>query len=195
MTMPTVLSHMTLFLRTLLGASLLLSLFTFASCNKVDDEGNPVYQCDDGDFGSATNSGLGFLFRDPEDPERLPLDLIDYPCFRDSISVFTENGEPAADFVLTNGGRVGFQVIASEEDHTDAYINDQIKEFYFYVNYRHVDTFRFEYMFLETDCNYVVFDYARVYYNSELIIDKQHDTRFGNPAIFIDSLRYNPCPN
>ena len=193
--MFTVLSHMKLFLRTLLGASLLLSLLTFASCNKVDDEGNPVYQCDNNEFGSATHSGFSFTFRDRDDPDKFPLDLIDYPCDRDSITVYKENGEQAENITFNNTGQLGFRVISRDEDHTDMFINEQVREFYAYINYRHVDTLRFEFKFLETDCNYVVFDYARVYYNGDQIIDRELTTRFAAPSIYIDSLRYNRCPN
>ena len=186
---------MKLFLRTILGASLLLSLFTFASCNKVDDEGNPVYQCDNDEFGSATHTGFSPLFVDANNPDRLPLDIVEYPCFRDSVTVFKENGETAENIVFNNSGQIGFQVISRDEDHTDMFINEQVREFYAYINYQHVDTFRFEFMFLETDCNYVVFDYARIFLNNNLLYVIEEETYLGAPDVYINSLRYNPCPN
>ena len=185
---------MKLFLCNLLGASLLLSLFTFSSCNKVDDEGNPVYKCDNNEFGTANSAGFSFRLKDSDNPEIYLLDIIDYPCDRDSIKVFKESGEEAANIFFRTDGRIGWKVIAFEEDHTDAFLNEQVREFYAYINYRHVDTFRFEYKFLEAECNYTVFDYARVLYNGRMLYEIDDETTLGGPDIQIDSLRYNRCP-
>ena len=167
-----------------------------SSCKRTDEDGNPRFKCDNAEPFTAKEAKFGFIFIDIDDPEVYHLASWEYPCFRDSILMLKENGDTVTDFSLDNGdGRVSFRVIEFSEDHTDAFINEQVREFYLYVNYRHVDTFRFEYKFLETDCNYVVFDYARVFYNDALIIDREEETRFGAPGIYIDRLRYNPCPN
>ena len=192
MTQPALLNRFTL---AILGALLFGLPFFLVSCNRTDEDGNPRFKCDKSEPDTADEAWFSFLFVDAADNEVLPLSAWYYPCHRDSVMVYKENGEPAVNFSMNNSGRVGFSVIEFSEDHTNTFINEQQREFYLYVNYRHIDTFRFEYKFLETDCNYVVFDYARVYYNDALIIDHEKKTRFGGPEIFIDSLRYNPCPN
>ena len=181
-------------LKTALVLLLVGSLFLLPSCKRTDEDGNPRFKCDNAEPDTAKESYFGFLLIDAQNSEILPLGNWEYPCFRDSIRIYKASGEPAADFSIGNSGRISFRVISFTEDHTDAFINEQVREFYLYVNYRHVDTIRFEYKFLETDCNYTVFDYARVFYNDALIIDREEETRFGAPGIYIDSLRYNPCP-
>lgn len=182
----------------LLGLSL-SALFCLAACNGTDDD----FDCDRRNTDlTAEEAVFGFRYESsvldtnsiPPVPIS-PLEGFQYPCFRDSVVVLKEDGSIAAGSNLSLGGSVRFRVTTFDEDHSDAFINEQVRTFYLYVNHLEIDTFRFEYKMLRTDCGYTPFEYASVYWNGEFLYQVTNQPTLGGPALSKESLAFNPCPD
>ena len=186
-------------LTTLLLGLLLPALFCLTACNGTDDD----FNCDRRNMDdTAEDAAFSFRYENSEPDTfsmtggfRSPLDGLNYPCFRDSVVILKEDSTAAVGFSLSTGGRVRFRVTTLDEDHSDAFVNEQVRTFYLYVNHLEIDTFRFEYKMLRTDCGYTPFEYVRGYLNDDFLFEVNDQPRIGGTAISKEELSYNPCPD
>jgi len=135
---------------------------------------------------------INFIVPNTNDQENL-LGIIEYPCQRDSIKVFQEDGETAIDFSLGNNGSIFFKVNTFQQDHSRAFVEEVIKRFQLYINYREVHDIEFRYMISETNCNHDVFTYIETWFDGELFRREEDVPDINSVIIEQTSLGFNPC--
>ena len=96
------------------------------------------------------------------------LDIVRFPCSRDSVMVYQENGERALGFNFDQGGRISFTVNTFQMDHSLAFEQEVIKRFQLYINYREVHWIEFRYIMRDTGCSWDEFAYIDIYYDDVL---------------------------
>ena len=124
--------------------------------------------------------------------QRRYLDLLNYPCFRDSIMVYQENGQPALDFSLSQNGRISFTVNTFQQDHSAAFRTEVRKRFQLYINYREIHYIEFRYMMYDTGCSQSNFTYIETYYNNVLMVRDENYPEIRG-LIFDETPVWSPC--
>ena len=173
----------------LLCALLVFSLVLQSSCNP-DDYG----PCEEDPFETPDRSYISFSMVVPNtNEEQNLLDVLRYPCDRDSVKVYSEDGEVAEDYVFRADGRIGFRATNNDRIHELAQIQEVSRTFQLYINYREVHWIELRYQLREVKCRYDVFDYLEVYYDDELY--SRSSDRIDIPSLLTEqnSLIYSRC--
>ena len=121
------------------------------------------------------------------------LDVQRYPCFRDSVMVYQENGQPALDFNFRQNGTIFFAVNNFRDDHSAAFRAEVRKRFQLYINYREIHYIEFRYMLRDTGCGYSLFDYVEAYYDDVLMYQLEDVPELKGLFLREEMDFYQPC--
>ena len=168
---------------------LLFSLVLQSSCNP-DDYG----PCEEDPFPVPQNAGITIAMVLPNsNQQEYLLDILRYPCDRDSVAVFRENGEKVDEFYFESDGVIAFRVNIFDMDHSEAFRQEVSKSFTLYINYLETHQITTKYKMRETGCNYDVFEFVEVFFDNELQARAEDALEIPDILIEKDSLNYNRC--
>ena len=174
----------------LLYTLLLPSLVLQSGCNPDDYgpfEDNPT---------STPDSGFVFFgIYEPGEVDNINiLDIVRYPCGRDSVKVYDEDGEIPELFEFESGGNIAFRATQDDQIHQRAFSQEVSRRFQLYINYREVHWIELRYKVREVKCNYDVFEYIEVYFDDALYQRIEDFIEIPRIVIEQNSLDFNPCP-
>ena len=162
-----------------------------ASCNPDD------YGACDAEYYERTDNGyISFvLAQTGTNEEVIFLDVLRYPCDRDSVKVFSEDGELVDEYEFRADGRIAFRATNDDSIHALARTQEVSRLFQLYINYQEVHWIELRYRLRDVKCDYDVFDYIEIYYDDSLYSRSIDRIRIPSILIEQDFLGYNRCGN
>lgn len=160
-----------------------------ASCNP-DDYG----PCDRDPTSTPDRGFVFFSMVLPDTNEEINLlDVLRYPCDRDSVKVYDENGDVPGLYEFDLAGRIAFRATYDDQIHRLAFEQEVSRQFQLYINHQEIHWIELRYRLREVKCEYDVFQYIEVYYDNELFIRSEDLIRIPPILIERDSLAYSRC--
>ena len=148
----------------LLCALLVFSLVLQSSCNP-DDYG----PCEEDPFLIPERAYLSIeIYKTGEVDQTSLLDVIQYPCDRDSVSAFDEAGTIVDEFDFRSNGYISFRATYPDQLNQTALSQEVSRKFLLYINYLTIHEVEIKYKLREVNCRYDLFEYIEVFYDDEL---------------------------
>ena len=141
------------------------------------------------------NAGVSISIVIPDTNEQAYLlDILRYPCHRDSVTVLDDTGSMVEEFYFGADGSIAFRVNTFDMDHSAAFDQEVVREYLLYINYLETHEIEVRYRLRKVGCSYDVFEYVEVYFDHTLY--GRGEDVLEIPRVLVEqvALSYNPCP-